>query len=166
MYIYTIYMYNIYIYVYYTYIHTLHLQLRLRLHYITLPYITMHTIHTLHTLHTYVRTHARTHARMHAHTDIHTYIHTCMHACIYYTFSPWTQYIQVDRVKESTTLGEGQKKSNVLRVALQAFQTYDATGDGSLNIEELRKALKAPGSSLSCWGLLDTPKIVWLVVNK
>ena len=25
----------------------------------------------------------------------------------------------------------------------QAFQTYDATGDGSLNIEELRKALKA-----------------------
>ena len=85
---------------------------------------------------------------------------------IYNTFSPCTQYIQVDRVKESTTLGEGQKKSNVLRVALQAFQTYDATGDGSLNIEELRKALKAPGSSLSCWGLLDTPKIVWLVVNK
>ena len=28
-------------------------------------------------------------------------------------------------------------------MALQAFQTYDATGDGSLNIEELRKALKA-----------------------
>jgi hypothetical protein len=89
-----------------------------------------------------------------------------MYIYIYNTFSPCTQYIQVDRVKESTTLGEGQKKSNVLRVALQAFQTYDATGDGSLNIEELRKALKAPGSSLSCWGLLDTPKIVWLVVNK
>ena len=133
-----------------------------------------HTPHTHTRTHTHTHTHARTHTHTHTHTHTpthrHTYIHTCMHACmhacIYYTFSPWTQYIQVDRVKESTTLGEGQKKSNVLRVALQAFQTYDATGDGSLNIEELRKALKAPGSSLSCWGLLDTPKIVWLVVNK
>ena len=149
-------------YIIHTYIHYIY---NYGYDYITLHYHTLPCIQYIHYTH-YIRTYVRTHARMHAHTDIHTYIHACMHACIYYTFSPWTQYIQVDRVKESTTLGEGQKKSNVLRVALQAFQTYDATGDGSLNIEELRKALKAPGSSLSCWGLLDTPKIVWLVVNK
>ena len=147
------------------YIHTLHYIYDYDYNYISLHYHTLACIHYIHYIYTYVRTYARTHA----HTEIHTYIHACMHACIhthtYYTFSPCTQYIQVDRVKESTTLGEGQKKSNVLR-ALQAFQTYDATGDGSLNIEELRKALKAPGSSLSCWGSLDTPKIVWLVVNK
>ena len=59
------------------------------------------------------------------------------------------------------------KKHGVLRVAgvAQAFQTYDATGDGSLNIEELRKALKALGMfkllGIGEHGELDTPKVGW-----